>query len=68
MNVAKARSVEVDCKRKRSMLVKFRGGTAELRIAHGIDWPCGLRWTLDIYIYIYCILPWQRRKDERVKL
>ena len=35
MNVAKARCVEVDCKRKRSMLVKFRGGTAELQIEGG---------------------------------
>ena len=32
MNVAKARCVEVDCKRKKSMLAKFRGGAAELRI------------------------------------
>ena len=30
MNVAKARCVEVDCKRTRTMLAKFRGGTAEL--------------------------------------
>ena len=30
MNVAKARCVEVDCKR-RSRLAKFRGGTAELQ-------------------------------------
>ena len=35
MNVAKARCVEVDCKRKRSMLAKFRGGAAELRIEAG---------------------------------
>ena len=34
MNVAKARCVEVDCKR-RSMLAKFRGGTAELQIKAG---------------------------------
>ena len=32
MNVAKARCVEVDCKRKRSMLSKFRGGSAEWQI------------------------------------
>ena len=32
MNVAKARCVEVDCKRKRTMLAKFRGGIAELQI------------------------------------
>ena len=31
----KARCVEVDCKRQRSMLVKFRGGTAEMRIEMG---------------------------------
>ena len=31
MNVAKAWYVEVDCKRTRSMLVKFRGGTAEMQ-------------------------------------
>ena len=31
MNVAKARCVEVDCKRRRSRLAKFRGGTAELQ-------------------------------------
>ena len=35
MNVAKARCVEVDCKRKRSMLAKFRGGAAELQIEAG---------------------------------
>ena len=35
MNVAKAWCVEVDCKRTRSMLAKFRGGTAELRIEVG---------------------------------
>ena len=35
MNVAKARCVEVDCKRKRSMLAKFIGGTAELQIEGG---------------------------------
>ena len=34
MNVAKARCVEVDCKRT-IMLAKFRGGTAELRIESG---------------------------------
>ena len=44
MNVAKARCVEVDCKRKRSMLAKCRGGTAELQIEAG-RWcgqPCPL--------------------------
>ena len=35
MNVAKARCVEVDCKRKRSMLAKFRVGAAELQIEAG---------------------------------
>ena len=35
MNVAKTRCVEVDCKRTRNMLAKFRGGTAELRIESG---------------------------------
>ena len=35
MNVAKARCVEVDCKRKRSILAKFRGGTAEFQIEGG---------------------------------
>ena len=35
MNVAKARCVEVDCKRKICMLAKFRGGTAELQIEGG---------------------------------
>ena len=30
MNVTKAQCVEVDCKRTRSMLAKFRGGIAEL--------------------------------------
>ena len=39
MNVAKARCVEVDCKRTRSMLAKFRGGAAELRIESG-RWRC----------------------------
>ena len=36
-----ARCVEVDCKRQRRMLMKLRGGTAELRIETG-RW-CGLR-------------------------
>ena len=31
----KARCVEVECKRQRSMLVKLREGTAELRIETG---------------------------------
>ena len=31
----KARCVEVDCKRQRRMLMKQRGGTAELRIEPG---------------------------------
>ena len=35
MNVAKARCVEVDCQRRRSMLAKFRGGTAELQTEAG---------------------------------
>ena len=35
MNVAKARCVEVDCKRRRSMLAKFRGRTAELQLKAG---------------------------------
>ena len=35
MNVGKARCVEVDCKRKRSVLAKFSGGAAELRIESG---------------------------------
>ena len=49
MNVAKARCVEVDCKRKRSMLAKFRGGTAKLRIETGRFCPlepCPLRTVL----------------------
>ncbi len=37
----KARCVEVDCKRQRRMLMKLRGGTAEVRIETG-RW-CGLR-------------------------
>ena len=36
-----ARCVEIDCKRQRRMLMKLRGGTAELRIDTG-RW-CGLR-------------------------
>ena len=36
-----ARCVEVDCKRQRRMLMKLRGGTAELRIE--TDRWCGLR-------------------------
>ena len=36
-----ARCIEVDCKRQRRMLMKLRGGTAELRIETG-RW-CGLR-------------------------
>ena len=45
MNVAKARCVEVDCKRTRSMLAKFRV-TAELRIESG-RW----RWSLVLVVY-----------------
>ena len=37
----KARCVEIDCKRQRRMLMKLRGGTAELRTETG-RW-CGLR-------------------------
>ena len=36
-----ARYVEVDCKRQRRMLMKLRGGTAELRI-ETVRW-CGVR-------------------------
>ena len=36
----KARCVEIDCNKQRRMLVKLRGGTAELRIEAG-RW-CGL--------------------------
>ena len=46
MNVAKARCVGVDCKWKRIMLAKFRGGTAELRIDTG-RW----RWSLVLFGY-----------------
>ena len=46
MNVAKARCVEVDCKRTRSMLAKFRGGTAELRI-ESERW----HWSLVLVVY-----------------
>ena len=46
MNVAKARCVEVDCKRARSMLAKFRGGSTELRIESG-RW----RWSLVLFAY-----------------
>ena len=35
MKVAKARCLEVDCKRKGSMLANFRGGTAEWQIESG---------------------------------
>ena len=48
MNVAKARCVEVDCKRKRIMLAKFRGGTTELRIETG-RW----RWSLVLCVPFY---------------
>ena len=37
----KTRCVEIDCKRQRRMLMKLRGGTAELRVETG-RW-CGLR-------------------------
>ena len=37
----KVRCVEIDCKRQRRMLMKLRGGTAELRIETG-RW-CGLK-------------------------
>ena len=46
MNVAKAPCVEVDCKRQRSVLTKFRGETAELRIETG-RW----RWSLVLLAY-----------------
>ena len=41
------RCVEVECKRQRRMLVKLRGGTAELRLnaqyrTKLIDWPKGI--------------------------
>ena len=42
----KAQCVEVDCKRQRSMLAKFRGGIAELRIETG-RW----RWSLVLFAY-----------------
>ena len=51
MNVAKARCVEVDCKRTRSMLAKFRGGTAELRIESG-RW----RWSLALFAHRFTCL------------
>ena len=51
MKVAKARCVEVDCKRKRSMFAKFRGGTAELQIKSG-RW----RWSLVHFAYHFTIL------------
>ena len=47
MNVAKAWCVEVDCKRTRSMLAKFGGGTAELRIETG-------RWHWSFVLFAYC--------------
>ena len=46
MNVAKVWCVEVDCKRTRSMLAKFSGGTAELRI-ESRRW----RWSLVLFAY-----------------
>ena len=46
MNVAKARCVEVGCKRATSMLAKFRGGSAELQIESG-RW----RWSLVLFAY-----------------
>ena len=49
MNVAKARCVEVDCKRK-GMLAKFRGGTAELQIETG-RW----RWNLVLLCHAGCV-------------
>ena len=51
MNVAKARCVEVDCKRTRSMLAKFRGGAAELRIESG-RW----HWSLVLFAYHFTCL------------
>ena len=51
MNVAKAWCVEVDCKRTRSMLAKFRGGTVELRIESG-RW----RWSLVLFAYRFTCL------------
>ena len=45
MNVAKARCVEVDCKRTRSMLAKFRGGqqNCELKVGDGAGALSSLR-------------------------
>ena len=70
----KARCVEIDCKRQRRMLMKLRGGTAELRIE--TDRWCGLRrderickmWDEDrikwkMCSILYCTaMVWQRRE------
>ena len=67
-----ARCVEVDCKRQRRMLMKLRGGTAELRIETG-RW-CGLRrderickmcdeGEMENVEHFYCtVMVWQRRE------
>ena len=67
-----ARCVEVDCKRERRMLMKLRGGTAELRIETG-RW-CGLRrderickmcdeGEMEDVEHFYCtVMVWQRRE------
>ena len=48
MNVAKARCVEVDCKRTRSMLAKFRGGqqNCELKVGESVGALSSLRTVL----------------------
>ena len=38
-----ARCVEVDCKRQRRMLMKLRGGTAELRNVHGCPYTFSVK-------------------------
>ena len=48
MYVAKARCMEVDCKRTRSMLAKFRGGqqNCELKVGDGVGALSSLRTVL----------------------
>ena len=64
-----ARCVEVDCKRQRRMLMKLRGGTAELRIESG-RW-CGLRRDEqickmcdegEVEVFYCTVMVWQRRE------
>ena len=59
----KARCVEVDCKRQRSMLAKLRGGTAELRIETGTE-----SGEVEVEDVEHLVMKYAHVKEERGKL